>query len=88
MKMRKELNNKGFSLVELLIATIILGIVVAPLLHTFVTAANTTARSRQIGDATLAGENIAEKVEAGSIDDLKNGRIFPGATVTTADGCY
>ena len=63
MKMRKELNNKGVSLVELLIATIILGIVVVPLLHTFVTAANTTARSRQIGEATLLGENIAELVE-------------------------
>ena len=88
MKMRKELNNKGFSLVELLIATIILGIVVAPLLHTFVTAANTTARSRQIGDATLAGKNIAEMVEAGSIADLANGRIFTGATVTSTDGCY
>ena len=63
MKMRKELNNKGFSLVELLIATIILGIVVAPLLHSFVTAASTTARSRQMGDATLLGENVAELVE-------------------------
>ena len=63
MKMRKELNNKGVSLVELLIATIILGIVVVPLLHTFVTAANTTARSRQIGEATLLGENVAELVE-------------------------
>ena len=70
MKMRKELNNKGFSLVELLIATIILGIVVAPLLHTFVTAANTTARSRQLGDATLLGENVAELVEAADLKDL------------------
>ena len=31
MKLRKELNNKGFSLVELLIATVILAIVVAQL---------------------------------------------------------
>ena len=69
MKMRKELNNKGFSLVELLIATIILGIVVAPLLHSFVTAASTTVRSRQIGEATLLGENVAELVET---TDLKN----------------
>ena len=72
MKLRKELNNKGFSLVELLIATVILAIVVAPLLHTFVTAANTTARSRQIGDATLVSENIAERVEATALFDLFN----------------
>ena len=70
MKMRKELNNKGFSLVELLIATIILGIVVVPLLHSFVTAANTTARGRQLGDATLLGENVAELVETTAMSDL------------------
>jgi prepilin-type N-terminal cleavage/methylation domain-containing protein len=70
MKMRKELNNKGFSLVELLIATIILGIVVAPLLHTFVTAANTTARSHYLGNATLLSENVAELVETTAMSDL------------------
>ena len=83
MKMRKELNNKGFSLVELLIATVILGIVVAPLLHTFVTAANTTARSRQLGDATLLGENVAEVVEATPLnmllEDPDPSKYFDGA---------
>ena len=86
MKMRKELNNKGFSLVELLIATIILGIVVAPLLHTFVTAANTTARSRQLGDATLLGENVAEMVETipmNDLDELFNDPYFAGAANAT-----
>ena len=84
MKMRKELNNKGFSLVELLIATVILAIVVAPLLHSFVTAAHTTVRSRQIGDATLVSENIAEMVEATSLTQLFNepdpSKYFAGAT--------
>ena len=73
MKMRKELNNKGFSLVELMIATVILAIIVAPLLHTFVTAASTTARSRQMGDATLAGKNVSEMVEARSLSQLTSG---------------
>ncbi|MGM9521963.1 MAG: prepilin-type N-terminal cleavage/methylation domain-containing protein [Oscillospiraceae bacterium] len=68
--MKKPLNNKGFSLVELLIALVILAIVVTPLLHTFVTAAVTTARSRQIGDATLACQNIAEAVEANDLGAL------------------
>ena len=48
MKLQKQLNNKGFSLVELLIATVILAVVVAPLLHTFVTASVTAARSRRM----------------------------------------
>jgi prepilin-type N-terminal cleavage/methylation domain-containing protein len=69
MKMRKELNNKGFSLVELMIATVILAIIVAPLLHSFVTAAHTTVKSRQMGDATLASENIAEAVEVAPLKE-------------------
>lgn len=72
MKLKKQLNNKGFSLVELLIATVILAIVVAPLLHTFVTASVTAARSRRIGDATLAGQNVAETVEASTLSQLLN----------------
>ena len=43
-------------------AVAILGIVVAPLLHTFVTAASTAAKSRKLGDATLAAQNLAERV--------------------------
>ena len=85
MKMRKELNNKGFSLVELLIATVILAIIVAPLLHSFVTAAHTTVKSRQMGDITLASENIAEAVEAAPLKDLLSSEVsakkyFAGAT--------
>ncbi len=84
MKMRKELNNKGFSLVELLIATVILAIIVAPLLHSFVTATNTTVKSRQMGDATLAGENIAEVVEATSWKDLRSERTSASTYFTGA----
>lgn len=84
MKLKKQLNNKGFSLVELLIATVILAIVVAPLLHTFVTASATAARSRRIGDATLAGQNVAETIEASTISQLLNAPdpsvYFDGAT--------
>ena len=84
MKMRKELNNKGFSLVELLIATMILGIVVVPLLHSFVVSAQTAARSGKLGDAVLASENIAEGVEAVTISELFNtsniSNYIPGAS--------
>ena len=87
MKMRKELNNKGFSLVELLIATIILGIVVVPLLHSFVTAASTTARSRQMGDATLLGENVAELVETTAMTEVALKALFedPSFDTNTSD---
>ena len=59
--------NDGFSLVELLVAVVILGIIAGPLLHTFVTGTYTAAKSRRIGDATLAAQNIAETIEANDI---------------------
>ena len=43
---RRQLNNEGFSLIELLIAIVILSIIVVPLLHSFVTSARTNAKSR------------------------------------------
>lgn len=75
MKKKKRLDtlrgdNRGFSLVELLVAVTILAIIVAPLLHTFVTASATTVRSRRLGDATLASQNVAEAVEANSLSEL------------------
>lgn len=63
-------NHRGFSLVELLVAVVILGIVVVPLLHTFVTSATTAARARKLGDATLAAQNLAERVEAADLSAL------------------
>lgn len=63
-------DHRGFSLVELLVAIVILGIVVAPLLHTFVTSASTAARARRLGDATLAAQNLSERVEAASLKGL------------------
>jgi len=54
----------GLSLIELLVAIAILGIVVAPLLHAFITSANTAAKSRRIGEATLDAQNVSELIDA------------------------
>lgn len=70
MKKLKKIDNGGFSLVELLVAVVILGLIVAPLLQTFVTASGTAARSRKMGDATLASQNIAETIEAEDLTAL------------------
>lgn len=78
--------NGGFSLVELLVAVVILGIIVAPMLHAFVSGANTAARSRRAGDATLASQNIAETIEANSLSDLvkmEDNNLY-GGTVTSS----
>lgn len=70
MKQMKERNNKGFTLVELLIAIAILGIIVGPFMKSFVTAAKTNAKAQQIQNATLLATNIMEEVKANSMGDL------------------
>ena len=66
-------NNKGFSLVELILAVVILAIVVSPLLHSFVTATNIFSKSRNMAQLTAAGQNILEVVDASPIQDFVEG---------------
>lgn len=76
MKHAKEeqLNNGGFSLVELLIAIVILSIIVVPLLHSFVTSARTNAKSRNTMHATAIAEDVMEQFEAHTLGG--NGRYL------------
>ena len=60
---KRQLNNEGFSLVELLIAIVILSIIVVPLLHSFVTSARTNAKSRTTMHATAIAEDVMEMFE-------------------------
>lgn len=53
-------DNKGMTLIELMVAIFILAIIIVPLFLAFATSAKTTYRSREIADATLTAENIAE----------------------------
>lgn len=66
----RKLNNLGLTLVELLVAVAILGVIVAPLLHSFVTSAYTARKSRVFGDATVAAQNIIEAIQAMDADLL------------------
>lgn len=67
---RRQLNNEGFSLIELLIAIVILSIIVVPLLHSFVTSARTNAKSRSTMHATAIAEDIMEMFEAYSLEEM------------------
>ena len=68
---RRKFNNKGFSLVELIAAVAILAVVVTPLLHSFVTSTNISRRATRITEATLAGKNILEAVDARPIAEFQ-----------------
>ncbi len=74
MKMRsrmRELNNKGFSLLEVLIAMIILVIVSIPLIRAFATSAVTNSKAKVLMRATDCAENMMENVEYMSLAELK-----------------
>lgn len=83
----RKLNNEGFSLVELLVAIVILSIIVVPLLHSFVTSARTNAKARNTMHATAVAEDVMEMFEAHSLEemaDIYTSEIVEGF-VNTAD---
>lgn len=63
--------NAGFSLVELLIAVIILAIIVVPLLHGFVTSARMNGKARQTQRAVTVAQDLMEGLKAYDIEELK-----------------
>lgn len=65
-----QINNKGVTLVELIIAVAILGIVVTPLLHAFITSTKINASARDTLEETTLAENIMEEFNDASIEDM------------------
>ncbi len=66
--MRKD--NRGLSLVELIIAIIILAIVITPFLRSFVTSANTNQKAKRIMRATSVAENIMEAMKPLTLEEI------------------
>lgn len=82
-------DNSGFSLIEVLIAVMILAIIIIPLLHSFVSAQRVNARSRQIMRATTLAQNEMEIFEKEKIADLADpGKFDYTVTGPEADGSY
>lgn len=71
-------DRRGFSLIELIIGVLILSIIVAPLMHSMVTSARLSQKSRRLRDATLATENVVESVLARGLDSLLTGFSMNG----------
>lgn len=66
--MRKD--NRGLSLVELIIAIVILALVITPFLRAFVTSANTNQKAKRIMRATSVAENIMEAMKPLSLEEI------------------
>ncbi len=60
---KKKRKNKGFTLVEVLVAAAILSLVVPPILSSFVTIARVNARSRRKLSATTIANGVMESVK-------------------------
>lgn len=67
-----KLNNKGFSLVELLVAVVVLGFATGSVLHAFVTSSSITNRARIFGEATNVANNVQETIKSFSKEEFVN----------------
>jgi len=63
-------NNKGFTLVEVLTAMVILAIVTVPLLNAFVVSARTNTKAKAAMNAVNVGQNIIEGLEANTVEEI------------------
>lgn len=75
---KRKLNNRGFSLVELIVAVAILAIIVLPLLRAFVVSANTNAKAKEKLRTTELGQNIMEGLAASNLEDVAGMFNYPG----------
>lgn len=70
MRSYKKKNNKGFTLLELVIAIFLFSLVAIPLLQAFTVSLDISTKSRKIGEATAAAQNIQEAIEAKSVASM------------------
>lgn len=68
----REKNNRGFSLIELLVSIAILAIIIIPLLNNFVIAAKVNSKAKKIQNETVLAQSILEKIETQSIEEIVN----------------
>lgn len=69
----KRAGNGGFSLIEVLLAIVILGLVAAPILQIFVTSAQINHRSKEIMAATDVANTTMEYLTSLKFDDTTDG---------------
>lgn len=77
---RHQTDNRGMTLVELLVAIVLLAIVVVPLLHTFVSSARANQKARERLRLTTAAQDIMEGLKADSVEELAYQFNYPDVT--------
>ncbi|MCM1261644.1 MAG: prepilin-type N-terminal cleavage/methylation domain-containing protein [Butyrivibrio sp.] len=69
--------NAGFSLIELLIAVIVLAIIIVPFTRSFISSSRMNGNSRRLQRATTVAQDIMEGLKAYNIDELKEQFAHP-----------
>lgn len=91
----KNKHNGGFSLMEVLIAMVILAMIVVPTCTALIMSTRINAKTEALTQAQLAVSSAVETLMAKGIEETKLGSYandFPGLTVTvkpaTVQSCY
>jgi prepilin-type N-terminal cleavage/methylation domain-containing protein len=84
----RKIDNQGFSLVEVLVAVVILAIIVVPFLNAFMVSTKTNAKSKNILKATTIAQNILEGLKAADIEDIALEFNYPNTGFTIFDESY
>lgn len=67
---KHNIGNKGMSLVEVIVAVVLLTIVIIPVLQSFVYSARANTRARTLQKATVAAQTIMENYKAYPVEDI------------------
>jgi prepilin-type N-terminal cleavage/methylation domain-containing protein len=81
--MRKS-DDRGFTLVELLVAITILAIIIVPVMHTFITTTNTNRKSTNKLAGSMAAQNLFEELKGADVETFMSGADTDA--VLNADG--
>lgn len=66
------MNKKGFTLIEVIVSTLILAIGVLAMVRLFPTASVINARADRVNEATLLAEDLTERFRCAGYDTLKS----------------
>lgn len=69
-RQNRKLNNAGMTLVEVIVAIVILSVAILPILHTFLSSTIYNARSRTRQQTTAAAQTVLENFKAYSVKEI------------------
>ena len=67
---RRKADNRGLSLVEVLVAMVILALITLPIVNTFISSSKTNNQARKIENANAVGQVITERVKTTYLSNL------------------